>query len=418
MEKALQKEQYSGLTIQDQNNIMLQEVEQVRLSFGTYRTDKMSSEGSMICEWCVQRLEYSKGPTIVEEMNCTICKGLRIDSLKIAEKALVKLSSLEFETFLVGCRIDEKVLSQEKSYNKGLALDLKTALREYFTEYFETKMNRTVDRGLPEVNILLDTVKNRYELDIRSLYLLGKYQKLTRGLPQTKWPCSNCKGRKCESCNFTGQQYPKTVETVIAPLFEEAAKAKSSSFHGAGREDIDALMLGEGRPFVLELKFPQVRSIDLEKLQEEVNKQDDVKISLIRYTNKDAIIELKQSSPDSKKSYRAIVEFESEVFQEDANIINEFGAKENILEQRTPQRVSHRRADAVRRKSIFSVQADVISPTSMNLEIHAQGGAYIKEFISGDEGRTLPSISSLTGKMATCTALDVTWVDDRGVFSS
>ena len=41
---------------------------------------------------------------------------------------------------------------------------------------------------------------------------------------------------------------------------------KEHFFHGMGREDIDALCLGEGRPFVLELSEPRIRDIDLDEL--------------------------------------------------------------------------------------------------------------------------------------------------------
>jgi len=52
----------------------------------------------------------------------------------------------------------------------------------------------------------------------------------------------------------------------------------------------------------------------------------------------------------------------------------------------------------------------------LELEIEAQGGAYIKEFISGDDGRTIPSIASILGTESTCVELDVIAVDQKGLF--
>ncbi|MEE3419062.1 MAG: hypothetical protein VZQ62_07000 [Methanosphaera sp.] len=43
----------------------------------------------------------------------------------------------------------------------------------------------------------------------------------------------------------------------------------------------------------------------------------------------------------------------------------------------------------------------------LRLKIKCQGGLYIKELISGDEGRTVPSVSSVTNNKALCTQLDV-----------
>jgi tRNA pseudouridine synthase 10 len=44
------------------------------------------------------------------------------------------------------------------------------------------------------------------------------------------------------------------------------------------------------------------------------------------------------------------------------------------------------------------------------VEIHGAGGLYIKELVSGDEGRTEPSLAGLLGVGAEVTALDVVGV--------
>jgi len=63
-----------------------------------------------------------------------------------------------------------------------------------------------------------------------------------------------------------------SIEEFISPEFIEASKATDSKFHGAGREDIDVRMLGTGRPFIIELKNPKIRAIDLHKIEKRVNK--------------------------------------------------------------------------------------------------------------------------------------------------
>ncbi|MFB6172251.1 MAG: tRNA pseudouridine(54/55) synthase Pus10, partial [Haloarculaceae archaeon] len=42
---------------------------------------------------------------------------------------------------------------------------------------------------------------------------------------------------------------------------------------------------------------------------------------------------------------------------------------------------------------------------------HGEGGLYVKELVSGDEGRTDPSLAGLLGVGATVTALDVLAVE-------
>jgi tRNA pseudouridine synthase 10 len=44
---------------------------------------------------------------------------------------------------------------------------------------------------------------------------------------------------------------------------------------------------------------------------------------------------------------------------------------------------------------------------ALELRILCQHGTYVKEWISSDEGRTTPSLSSLLGVACTCRQLDV-----------
>ena len=67
--------------------------------------------------------------------------------------------------------------------------------------------------------------------------------------------------------------YNESVDELIRPAVMEAAVAKDTTFHGAGREDIDARMLGTGRPFIVEAVRPKKRTINLNRLREEINRQ-------------------------------------------------------------------------------------------------------------------------------------------------
>ena len=121
--------------------------------------------------------------------------------------------------------------------------------------------------------IRVDGLTLRVDIDIRPVFLYGRYRKLSREIPQTRWPCRACRGRDegCESCQGTGLQYPDSVQDLIGEPIRQALNAEDTSFHGMGREDIDVRCLGSGRPFVLEIKNPLVREHDLEELVSLVN---------------------------------------------------------------------------------------------------------------------------------------------------
>jgi len=263
----------------------------------------------------------------------------------------------------------------------------------------------TVDFSNPHLSFLIDLEKETIALRISSLYIYGRYRKLIRGIPQTEWPCRKCKGRGCEGCNFTGKQYPESVEELIAPPLVNAAQASSFCLHGAGREDIDARMLGEGRPFVMELISPRVRSLDLAKLRDAVNRDAEgkVEVSSLSFVDRSLVASVKETS--ATKRYRVKIEFAGPVSEED--LLSALRSLLGEIEQRTPRRVAHRRSDLVRRRTLHAADGRLIDPTHAEAEFLTDGGLYVKELVSGDEGRTVPSLAGGLGVQAKVTALDV-----------
>ena len=77
------------------------------------------------------------------------------------------------------------------------------------------------------------------------------------------------------------------------------------------------------------------------------------------------------------------------------------------IRQQTPLRVLHRRADLVREKYIYEAHIKRLAPNRAEMKIRCQGGLYIKELVSGDEGRTVPSVASIINAEAKPLELDV-----------
>ena len=219
-------------------------------------------------------------------------------------------------------------------------------------------------------------------------------------------------GTGCKSCNYTGKQYLTSVEDFISPEFIGESKATDSKFHGAGREDIDVRMLGTGRPFIIELRNPKIRNLNLGKLERKVNKNNKkkVKISDLKYSSKKEVVKLKTEAKNTKKVYKATVKSEKRLNKEDFNqklIILKKIFENQEIHQRTPHRVSHRRSDKVRVKLIYKIEGNLIKPNIFEFKIETQGGTYIKELINGDEGRTTPSFSEIFKIPLECKELDV-----------
>jgi tRNA pseudouridine synthase 10 len=378
-----------------------------------------------------------------EKNSCVICgntlkiidsnKQLIID--KIEEK--IQYLGLEFDSFLIGSKIPKNVLEMDISINETMNFDVENIKKEInrtVGKELESCLDKVVDFNKPDIVIMLDlrglfekigknsdylieNNENSYltnlleandikvRIQINPIFIEGKYLKLIRGIPQTKWPCRKCKGKGCEACKFTGKMYDESVEELISNIILKHAKTYKCSFHGAGREDIDVKMLGSGRPFVLEIKEPRIRKLDLNKLSKEINEfsKGKTKYLDLKYVEKSRKAEIKTSSSDTYKIYSALVECDDFINEE--TLIKLQALK--TIKQQTPNRVNHRRADKVRIKEVKELKTKLINHNSFEVIVKTQGGLYIKELISGDDGRTNPNISDLLNVKSKCKRLDV-----------
>ena len=359
-------------------------------------------------------------PEYDEDTKCDICSDIfkEIDS-SLLDLVYEKIDFLEveFDTFVVGCKLPKEIVEKDALISEKLGLDVEILKREVNREMgklLEKNLPQEVDFDKEDVIIMADfrrmlkeDVENpvQVRIQINPIFIEGRYNKLVRNIPQTKWPCRKCKGRGCEACNFTGKQYPESVEELLSETALKYSKGYEAKFHGAGREDIDVRMLGDGRPFVLEIKEPRIRKLDLEKIEREANEAALGKTAYhnLKYTVRKRKAEIKTSSPDTYKVYRALVECEDEIREEDLDKLQSL----HTIQQRTPIRVSHRRADKIREKEVKELSCKYINPHSFEMIIKTEGGLYIKELISSDEGRSKPSVSEVLGTQAICAELDV-----------
>ena len=353
-----------------------------------------------------------------EKPKCHICKGIFSRIEEFASEAVAKVEDLEFHNLLVGTSPDPEIINTEDQFKTKFHLLEAESFKSHFNREVGKCLNDLVDKptefSQPDIVFIfhLGYQTLNIELIIKSVFIYGRYNKLIRGIPQTHWLCGKCQGKGCKECDFTGKRYQTSVEGLISEQFIKASHAADSKFHGAGREDIDVRMLGNGRPFVLELIKPKVRNLNLEEIKKIVNTTHEgkVKIQNLRYSDKNEVISLKENAEDTIKVYEALVESEREIQNEEFKDTLQRLQEEMVdqrLQQRTPQRVSHRRADKYRSKKIYAIEAIYLDTNHFKFTFETQGGTYIKELITGDEGRTSPSISELFETSMKCVELDV-----------
>lgn len=199
-------------------------------------------------------------------------------------------------------------------------------------------------------------------------------------------------------------------ETIQAPLVRDCypgGERAAVLFGAAGREDVDVRVLGRGRQFILSLVDPKILPQGVgvyERWEREINtkKKSPVRVRGLRLATEQDRLDLLDGEA-RMKLYACVVEVANSTIP-DINPVD--GLRDLIIYQKTPVRVSHRRAMMTREKTVYKTTCVTISPTLFILWIQTSGGCYIKEFVHSDCGRTIPSVSSMLGASARLLSLD------------
>ena len=455
-----------------------------------------------------------------EEPLCPFCENLYEESELLAEIIFDSLSPYELSRLQLGARIPKDQMEEEEEMRKRFGAGGSDALKSGLVQCIAQHLNKRLEgvnlvNDKPQILALIDVLTLTVELDIRAHYLYGRYLKLERGIPQTRWPCRACKGRGCERCDQTGLQYKKSVQDLIGNPLLEIFQSNEHAFHGMGREDIDVRCMGRGRPFVIEMKEPKIRSVDVVEAMETINQAagGSIEITGLRDSNRSEVVRVKDTPAEKSYTIRfrllPLSEAEFAVLTAPVDLthidvqerggkgkkqtskrkrrgdrkndhtkplptvidvpegpdeatlkamkkpelvamaneleLTQSGTKADLVErilaagppapiyldlpdndailqtiaqlsgvklaQRTPERVAHRRADLIRRRTVFETSKPVIETMEdgvreIEFTLRCESGTYVKETVHGDGGRTQPSLSSLI--KAKC---DVLWLD-------
>jgi tRNA pseudouridine synthase 10 len=350
------------------------------------------------------------------EQSCYLCGDVFNSLDELVLQISKKFEKFEVESFLVGIKGSVKVEEKEDELRVNFKLKWGESIRNELSREIGKRiikiLGKNVDYEHPNILVLVDPFLNTISLEANPLFIFGKYRKLVRGIPQSKWLCRQCKGEGCPKCAGTGKMYLESVEELISKPLLKKTKGSIAKLHAAGREDIDAKVLGLGRPFVIEVKKPNMRKIDLEKLKEEINQDADGKIEVnqLQWASKEIVKNLK-SSGQATKVYQVLVEFEQDISDKLIYKIME-GLIGKLIHQMTPSRVMHRRPLKLRKKYVYGIDFKRLKSNFIEMIIRCQGGLYIKELISGDDGRTTPSVSGICSIPAKCLEIDVIGIEE------
>ena len=320
---------------------------------------------------------------------CSLCRGLFADLDPWVAKARRAVEGWEFQTLAVASHANPRLVEREEALWRLAGPDLAEPYKQAFNRLLGIRLcdelRREVDLKNPDIIFYADHRKRRVTVRVEPLFACGRYRKLVRGISQCRWP-----------------QWPTSVQEVIGEPVMAAAAAEDHLLHGCGREDVDVRCLGE-RPFTLEIIHPRRRELDWAALAHTINASGKVEVLDLARCKREAVARLKELHPE--KSYRALVRLAAPV---DEAALSRLSGLVGVIRQQTPTRVLRRRSDLARQRRVVSLEWRRVDAQTLEIDVRTQAGTYIKELISSDGGRTVPSVADCLGVPAVCEELDVT----------
>ena len=149
---------------------------------------------------------------------CPLCENLFEDVDNIVERIVEQTGELDHGSLQIGVHIPKDLIQEEDRIRTRHAAPGSRPLKAAFSESVQKGVAARMEgvefvKERPDLMILIDCLTLRVDVDIRPVFIYGRYRKLSRGIPQTRWPCRSCRGRPegCEACEGTGLQYPDSV---------------------------------------------------------------------------------------------------------------------------------------------------------------------------------------------------------------
>ncbi|KAF9761639.1 putative tRNA pseudouridine synthase Pus10 [Nosema granulosis] len=218
------------------------------------------------------------------------------------------------------------------------------------------------------------------------IFVYGEYKKFSREMTQTPL---RIKGKL--KCLRSVSDFTKQIKDFYG--------AREVVFTPSGREDIDVMNLG-GRPFILKIKEP-AKNLLHNKFN--LDLYPEIELNNLRRVSRTAQDSILKGEQEKSKLYRCVLSCPQKLEMQ----------REYKIKQKTPLRVLHRRANIVREREVNIIKVEEKAEGGLwkyTVDLKATAGTYIKEFVSGDLGRTTPSLSS-DGNLVELETLDVLKVE-------
>ncbi|WP_237561587.1 tRNA pseudouridine(54/55) synthase Pus10, partial [Halorubrum halophilum] len=189
----------------------------------------------------------------VETADCWVCEGRCTEFDEWAERAAEAVEGVAFATYNVGTRPpplieeNEALLREEAGLDDDAGEPFKSEFNREVGKRFGRLTETEVSFDRPDVQFTIDLADDEVDAKVNSTFVYGRYRKLERDIPQTEWPCRECKGSgrqgadPCDHCPGSPHLSDAPVEAHPAPVVADVPAAPPPTPPRAGRDALDPL---------------------------------------------------------------------------------------------------------------------------------------------------------------------------------
>ena len=359
-------------------------------------------------EYALKILQNSFIEDIPSFEKCYLC-GDKFNSIgQIAKLMDQKIQNITFSNFLVGTKIPIQIIEREDELRSRFCVKWGETIRNEFSRELGKELSKITQKEVeykrPELVVMVNPYSEEITVQINPLFIYGRYRKLEPNIPQSTLVCSACGGKGCPKCEGLESSRNRSVEAFIAAPFLRSTGGNSEKFHAAGREGANTRVLGLGRPFVLEIKNPLRRELNLAEVSDAVREESGGKIEIgdLKYCLKEVVRRLKaQGHP--KKTYRLEVLFENPLSEKDLEQLEDFVNIDSL--KKTEVQISKGELNK-QEKQIYDYKMNRLTKNSIEILVTSAGSQIIKELI-GKKGEVESTLAQYVKNVICEIRLDI-----------
>lgn len=318
--------------------------------------------------------------------------------LEVINNALISKvgDDYEFRTFQIGVSLPSSYIEREDNVRSKLRIRGKNSIKNQFLsnlrEMLKHTLNKDMDYLSPDLRIdLVINEDNEFHFNIipAPVVLACKYIKKKRGIPQKYVGQAHLFGDDSQHDNTS-------LEEVISEYLKQITSGAKVKFSWIGGEDKESLVLGKGRPFFAEIIKPKRRNIT------------EHNIKLVGKGIELFVLSASKNLPQYPMKFysktRILIIAERSVNSKELECLH-------LLRGRTIYFTNKKR---IVNRNVYDVKVGKVNGKNFELEIIAEGGLHIKQFVGGRE-YCEPNISAILRLGCECSNFDIidVWLQDQ-----